>query len=170
MISIRGMTTRDLSPVLQLNLSGRPGVAALDEQELGRLLALPNEHLVATEDNCVLGYLLAFNGDAPYEGEEFRVFRSTIAEAFIYIDQVAVAPAHSRRGAGLALYRELERAAVRQGIRVLCCEVNTRPPNPGSLSFHRKLGFASFASLAVRDGRQVELLTKGCGGETHGSH
>jgi predicted GNAT superfamily acetyltransferase len=161
MISIRAMIATDAPHVLRINAASRPGVAPLSAEELARLLALPNEHLVATEDDdSALAYLLAFHREAPYDGEEFLVLRSAITEAFIYIDQVAVAAGHNGHGLGRALYGELERIAGRHRIRVLCCEVNTKPSNPYSLTFHKKLGFSFLASLAVLDGREVELLTK----------
>jgi len=160
-IGIRAMTETDSTEVLRINSSSRPGVAPLHYEELARLLALPNEHLVAAEDNdSALGYVLAFHREAPYDGEEFLVLRSAIAEPFIYIDQVAVAAGRKGRGLGRALYAELARIASQHRIRVLCCEVNTRPSNHYSLTFHKDMGFDSLASLAVSDGRQVELLTK----------
>ena len=160
-ISVRAMTIMDSPHVLRINASSRPGVAPLNAEELTRLVALPNEHLVAIQDgDCVLGYLLAFHRAAPYDGEEFLILRSAIAEPFIYIDQVAVAPDHKGRGLGRALYEELERTAGQRSIRFLCCEVNTKPPNPYSLIFHKNLGFDFFAPLATLDGREVKLLTK----------
>ena len=160
-ISVRAMTTMDSPHVLRINASGRPGVAPLNAEELARMLALSNEHLVATnDDDSVLGYLLAFHRAAPYDGEEFLTLRSAIAEPFIYIDQVAVAADHKGRGLGRALYEELERIAGQRRIRFFCCEVNTRPSNPDSLAFHKKLGFAFFVPLVTLDGREVELLTK----------
>lgn len=160
-ISIRTMTIKDLPDVLRVNAASRPGVAPLNAEELVRLLTLPNEHLVAC-DQSALGYLLAFDRDAPYDGEEFWALRSAISEPFIYIDQVAVAEDHKGRGLGRTLYEELERIATEREVRLLCCEVNTRPSNPSSLTFHKKLGFEFFSSLATLDGREVHLLTKRC--------
>jgi predicted GNAT superfamily acetyltransferase len=154
------MTAADSPQVLRINESGRPGVAPLNDEELTRLLALPNEHLVATVHDSVVAYVLAFHREAPYDGEEFRALRSAITEPFIYIDQVAVAAGHDGRGLGRALYDELERLAGLRRIGILCCEVNRKPSNPDSLAFHRKMGFEVFSSLAVSEGREVELLTK----------
>ncbi len=166
-ISIRAMTAMDSPQVLRINTSSRPGVAPLNDEELARLLALPNEHLVATIcDDSALGYVLAFHRAAPYDGEEFLILRSAIAEPFIYIDQVAVAEHHKGRGLGRALYEELERIAGQQRIPLLRCEVNRKPSNPYSLAFHKKLGFDSFASLATLDGREVELFTKALSPDT----
>jgi predicted GNAT superfamily acetyltransferase len=154
------MAASDAPQVLRVNASGRPGVARLDDAELARLLSLPNEHLVATDEGAAFAYALAFHRAAPYDGEEFRVLRSALTQPFIYIDQVAVAAGSRGRGMGRALYAELERIAYQHKIRVLCCEVNSRPANPASLAFHQRMGFEFLASLAVSDGREVELLTR----------
>jgi hypothetical protein len=160
-ITIRAMTREDSPQVLRINASSQPHVAPLNERELGRLLALHNEHLVAIENTePALGYALAFHREASYDGEEFLVLRSALAEPFVYIDQVAVAAQHMGRGVGRALYEELERIAGGRRIRFLCCEVNTKPSNPDSATFHKRMGFEFFATLTTFDGREVELLTK----------
>lgn len=160
-IRIRAMAALDSSEVLRINAVSQPGVAPLAEEELARLLTLPNEHLVATTcAEATRGYALAFHRDAPYDGEEFRTLRSVIPEPFIYIDQVAVAPSHQGLGLGRALYAGLERTGFQRRIRFLCCEVNTNPANPHSLAFHKHLGFEFLAPLSTLDGREVVLLTK----------
>ena len=40
----------------------------------------------------------------------------------------------------------------------IVCEVNVVPPNPGSLAFHKTLGFSKVGQLSVHDGREVVLL------------
>jgi uncharacterized protein len=155
------MQARDLSEVLQINGTARPGVAPLEAREFSRLLALAHAHLVATGASGKLsGYLLAFHGDTPYDGEEFLSFRRTLAEPYIYIDQVAVAPAFEGTGVARALYQALESSARGQGIRLLCCEVNLRPSNARSRAFHEKQGFGSQGRLSMDDGREVLLMTK----------
>src|SRR4029453_230738 len=97
-----------------------------DDSELRRLCALPNHHLVAEQiDSLLVGYLLAFDREAAYDGEEFRKFRLLSPRLFIYIDQVAVANALKGLGVGRALYGAVETIARREGAQDLCCEVNT---------------------------------------------
>ena len=160
-ISIRRLMPQDFPHVLSLNGEAQPHVARLDEAELMRLHSLSQIHLVAEQRGDVSGYVLAFaRGDA-YDGEEFTAFGGFDRRAFIYIDQVATR--RSSRGAGVArrLYAALELGARANGVDLLCCEVNTSPPNPGSLSFHQRLGFKEVGALATRDGREVALLSKG---------
>ena len=160
MLAIRALTLADEARVLELNAGARPNVAALDRAELARLQALSRVHLVAVDADVVLGYALSFASSDAYDGEEFLTLKSLMAEPFVYIDQVVVLPSVQGNGIGRRLYEALERAAWRRGIHWLCCEVNTTPPNPGSLAFHGRLGFSELAPFATRDGRSVVLLRK----------
>jgi uncharacterized protein len=63
-------------------------------------------------------------------------------------------------GVGRALYAELAKLAGTLGARFLCCEVNTSPANPGSLEFHRRLGFTQIGTMDTTDGRTVALLRR----------
>ena len=103
---------------------------------------------------------MAFGRDAACDGEEFLAFRAAIAEPYVYIDQVAVLQDARGSGVGTALYEVLEQTAAEQGTQVLCCEINSDPPNPESMAFHTKMGFDMVGTLATRDGRRVELRQK----------
>ena len=155
------MTRAEYPGILAINAAGRPGVAALDEAELDRLASISNQHFVAIDNaNRVVGYLLAFHREAPYECEEFREFHAAFEQRFIYVDQIAIAEHHRGTGLGRRLYGVIQSVAIDQGIRFLCCDVNTSPPNPNSSAFHRTLGFKTFSHRPTLDGREVELLTK----------
>ncbi len=161
MLSVRALVGTDGPGVLRINSDGHPGVARLDDLELRRLCTLPNHHLVAEDTNSLLvGYILAFDREAAYDGEEFRRFRLITPKPYLYIDQVAVAKESKGLGVGRALYGVLEAIAHRKGAQALCCEVNTVPPNEESMAFHEALGFRRLESLATLDGREVELMLK----------
>lgn len=159
MIAVRALAPADASDVLRINGGARPGVAALTDLEFERLRGIARGHMLAAVcDARVVGYLLAFDSGAAYDGEEFRWFRERENEVFVYVDQVAVAEGSRGRGAGLALYAAISAIAHDVGAGALCCEVNARPPNPASLAFHKKLGFVVAGSLVTEDGREVDLL------------
>jgi len=111
-------------------------------------------------DSLLVGYILAFNRDAAYDGEEFLKFRLIIPKPYLYIDQVAVATQSKGLGVGRAPYGAVEAIAHREGAQALCCEVNISPPNLESMAFHEALGFQRMESLVTLDGRRVELLLK----------
>ena len=161
MLSIRNLTLSDCKAILQINAASVPGVAALDESEFARLMAMPNHHFAVESDNhLVVGYALAFNSNAPYDGEEFQVFRQKSPKPFIYIDQVATQRESRRMGIGSAIYDALENAARLCDASTLCCEVNIDPPNPESMAFHQNRGFSQSEILTTADGRIVALLIK----------
>ncbi|MFO0589207.1 MAG: GNAT family N-acetyltransferase [Polyangiaceae bacterium] len=161
MKAIRQLAASDQTDVLRINAESLPGVARLDENEIGRLLHLPNSHLAAEgADHTVLGYALAFPSDAPYDGEEFHFLKRLQPEPFLYIDQVAVGATARRAGVASALYEALATYARHRRLAAMCCEVNLEPPNPGSLAFHQDAGFHRIGQLQTADGRTVVLMIK----------
>ena len=46
---------------------------------------------------------------------------------------------------------------------ILTREVNLELPNPGSLAFHGKLGFAEVGQLVADEGKLVSLMVKAVG-------
>jgi predicted GNAT superfamily acetyltransferase len=59
------------------------------------------------------------------------------------------------------MYEDL---AAMAGDRPLCCEVNLVPPNPGSLAFHERLGFAACGEADdPRNGKRVRYLLRPAG-------
>lgn len=159
-VRVRPFDAADGGGVLSINAQHAPHVATLDAVELGRLRKLGARLLVAVEAHEVVGYLIAFGSGAPYDGEEFLHLRKTLQGGFLYVDQVAIAGSFRGRGIGRALYEALSVAPIPGEAEWLCCEVNLHPPNPESLSFHERLGFARIGGLDTRDGRRVALLAR----------
>ncbi|HEX5692557.1 MAG TPA: GNAT family N-acetyltransferase, partial [Roseiflexaceae bacterium] len=94
-----------------------------------------------------------------YDGEEFGWFREHFAH-FLYVDQVAIAEAARRLGVGAQLYAAAETFARERGLDRILCEVNLEPPNPISLAFHERQGFAEVGVMSTGDGRIVSLRVK----------
>lgn len=160
-VTVRPMTAADRSAVLSINAQSAPHVATLDEAEFSRLLEMGAQVLVGVAPGGdVIAYLIAFDRSCAYDGEEFLCLHQTIPEGFTYIDQVAVAPPFHGTGIGRQLYGAVEAMAQAHDQACICCEVNERPQNPGSMSFHAALGFARLGSMETRDGRRVALLTR----------
>jgi predicted GNAT superfamily acetyltransferase len=158
---IRPLRTADHAALLRINAASTPAVAQLDAVELQRLAEIGELHFVAVDEgDAVLGYVLAFAHNEAYDGEEFRHFTGRIAGPFLYVDQIAIAAPDQRSGIGQALYNCLAAEAQRRRLTLLCCEVNTIPPNAASMTFHLRLGFRPLDTIAVSDGRTVALLAR----------
>lgn len=149
----------DRDGILAINAQGAPGVSALGCAEVERLLRLSIWFRVAERPGGLVGYLVALRSGSGYDGEEYLWFMKRLSD-FIYVDQVAVATEARGEGVASALYDDLEGFAARHGIRRLTLEVNLRPENLPSLSFHDRRGFREIGRLETADGRLVSLRMK----------
>ena len=154
--SIRNGTAADEARVLAMNGAALQQVGPLTAAELEALTALPGCYRVADAGGSAVGYLIAVAPEADFDGDEFLWLRRNFPGS-LYIDQVAVDSGWRRKGVGGALYRAAEECARERGLRRLGCEVNLQPANPGSLHFHRAMGFQQAGTLRVPDGRFVSL-------------
>jgi uncharacterized protein len=106
-------------------------------------------------------FLLAFDHDTPSQGPNHAWFLAR-RPRFLYVDRVCVDPRARRRGLGRALYAHAIAEAVRRGIPIVCCEVNTDPPNPVSEAFHASFGFLETGRAFLPDrGKSVRYLERG---------
>ncbi|SRR5579875_1003205 len=157
--ALRPCQPSDVVAIQSINLAGIPGVSLLIQPELDGLADGSMLCWVAEDAGQVVGYLITYTNSDTYDGEEFAWFQRHHS-TFLYIDQVAIAVSHRRRGVGVALYCRATEDARERGLESLTCEVNLDPPNPVSLAFHHDLGFTSIGELHTGDGRYVTLLRK----------
>ena len=157
--SIAPLRTEDLAWLTALNKACLPAVNDLDAGALGGLVAAAVYARSVWRGGQPLGALIAFGPEAEYDSLNFLWFRERFPD-FLYIDRVMVDDAARGLGIGQLLYRDI--AAFGQGTyAMLACEVNERPPNPGSMRFHEKLGFAVAGRQQTEGGaKSVALLTK----------
>jgi predicted GNAT superfamily acetyltransferase len=137
-------------------------VFQLSAASIERLLIDASVAWVAVAGTEVAGYLIGYVGSAIDVGEEFDRFRQRLP-SFVYVDQLAMAAAYRGQGIGSMLYAELEVWSRRRHYTCLTCEVNLKPPNPHSLAFHQRHGFAEVGRMDTVDGRRVALLQKQIG-------
>lgn len=152
---------RELEALLALNNAAVPAVNRLSLDELRTLI--DTAHLaVAVVDpadpDTVLGAIITFAPGATYASENYAWF-SARGRDFLYVDRIVVAERARGRGLGPVLYAAVFDAARAAGLGTVTCEVNTDPPNPGSLAFHTRLGFARVGELSTKGGSvSVALL------------
>jgi predicted GNAT superfamily acetyltransferase len=148
----------DLRFAWALNQSEDPHVAAETWPEFGRLCNISAYARLAILRAAPAGFLLGMTTDADYDSPNFLFFRARY-RAFLYVDRIAVAANGRRLGVGTSLYRDVETYARAAALTSICCEVNLRPGNPGSLSFHRELGFVQVGEQLAH-GKTVAMLVK----------
>lgn len=144
-----------LQETLALNNTHAVETSLLDLQSLERMIA--DAFYSITDD--AHGLLIAFDQDAPYEGENFQWFKAQY-DRFVYVDRIIVA-AHTR-GKGLARHyysRLFDQARAGDHVRITC-EINLDPPNPGSLIFHANMGFAEIGQATLENGKTVSYQEK----------
>ena len=155
-MKIRPYQPADLSELHAINVAGEPGVGALSEAELAAILAEGQCFVAVNAEDQPVGFLLLVAQGARYQSPNFLWFESRYAgqsAAFIYVDRIAIAPSAQGLGLGAALYR-IAFEACAGSWQCVCCEVNTLPPNPGSLRFHERLGFQTVGDKTFRPGEK----------------
>lgn len=158
---LRDYLPSDLAAVHAINAAEVPAVGAATPDELAHIASQSAIALVAETDGAVAGFCLVLAAGADYRSVNYRWF-SERYDRFAYLDRVAIAPAHQRHGIGRALYREVERLAAERCPQAewLALEVNLRPRNDTSLTFHQILGFAEVGQQETDHGTLVSLMVK----------
>ncbi|MGE0624970.1 MAG: GNAT family N-acetyltransferase [Pseudomonadales bacterium] len=158
MIHVAPATTGDHPDILLLNESAIPAVNRIDASDLTHLHDQAEVLLVVRSEGALAGFLLALNERADYGSPNFRYFRNRY-DRFAYVDRIVVDESFRGQGIGARLYDALfERL---HGIPRVTCEVNLKPPNPGSLVFHEKLGFEIVGEQDTEGGaKRVALMVR----------
>jgi len=125
--------------VLSLNNAATPHVNELTEGSLGWIIEHADYFRVAEDAAGLAGFVLALRSGLAYWSLNYRWFGDRGGD-FLYLDRIVVAERARRLGVGRALYEDIAHFAAGKW-PLIALEVNTRPPNPGSLAFHERLGF-----------------------------
>jgi len=137
--------------LLALNNRHAQALSWLTEE---RLIALVGDAFVARRIGDVAAFILAFDQDASYDGENFLWFKARY-QRFVYVDRVVVAESARGRGYATRLYRDLFATAARCDHKLIACEVNADPPNQESDAFHAGFGFEQVGAASLRSGEKT---------------
>jgi predicted GNAT superfamily acetyltransferase len=158
--------------ILPLGTDHLDAVADLNDREVPRVSPLGRDGLVDLLPRCdlavvavdgsdgVAGIVLAVAPGADYASVNYRWFDAR-GDDFLYVDRVVVAPRHRRQGVAAMLYDAVEERARVAGYGRVTCEVNVRPPNPGSLAFHLSRGFVEVGRQDTTGGSLTVALLSG---------
>lgn len=154
---IRDVQNQDFETILQLNEDSVPHVTSIPMSKFKDFANTAAFFKVVEEQNKVIGFVIAINQGSEYESLNYKFFNAHYAE-FTYIDRIVIDKKHRGKGVGSKLYSFI---LERMNSNILCCEVNIKPSNPKSLSFHEKAGFAEMSKLVTEQGKKVvSLLVK----------
>ena len=159
--TVRNIEIADLARVLEINNANTPGVSELTMSELEtdienclHALAIDNEH------GEVCAFCITFDPNALDAGANHQWFADRF-ESFVYLDRIAIDSNHQNRGLGALLYQTVEQRMLDSAEHsLLCCEVNLEPPNPGSLRFHKRIGFTEAGRHSPQQDYLVSMLSK----------
>lgn len=135
----RDAEARDHEAVLALNNGATPHVNALSAEPFTWLVDHAEWFRVWEDEVGIAGFALVLRSGLDYWSENYKWFSARHA-SFLYLDRVVVAERVREQGVGRALYDDLAGFAAGRWPRITL-EVNLRPPNPGSLAFHERMGF-----------------------------
>ncbi len=148
MIKIVSPTEEYYEKILSLN---EELVHFLSDMDLNKYLEMSKEatlNKVALIDNQFAGFIMAFCEGKKYDSVNYKWFEQRY-DKFLYVDRIVISPCHHGKGVGKELYKKLFLFAKENGYDIVTCEINIEPPNPGSLEFHKKMGFKEVGTQSI---------------------
>jgi len=156
---IRDIADSDLDAVHDLNQSEVPHVGSVDLEKMRWYAAYADYFRVVFRHGRLAAYLVGFGPDSSYTSPNYRWFCERYDE-FAYVDRIVVAEFARRSGLATILYDDFA-ATLPESVPIMTCEVNIRPPNELSMTYHRRLGFDQVGTLVSGNGsKKVALLAK----------
>lgn len=156
-MKLRTLSSEHVSTLWRINEEGLPGVGKISEAGLADLLSLSTLSLGAFDGNELVGFVLCLLPGTRYGSPNYAWFNQRYEE-FLYVDRIAVTPSHRDRQVGTRLYTDVIAHAEAHGWPV-AAEVSLDPPNPGSMRFHERHGFAEVGTLH-HEAQSVAMLLR----------
>jgi uncharacterized protein len=156
-VRLRPSGRGDDDAVLALNLAEEVSLAPMDPARLGYLRSRADRFDVIEVDGSPAGFVVTMAPRSDYDSPNYRWFAERYGDDFYYLDRIALAATVRRRGVAGRVYDEVEAVAATH--RRMALEVNLVPPNPASLAFHTRRGYAEVGRLGDEE-HLVVLLTK----------
>ncbi len=160
-MQLRPFRVDDLDAVHAINQAEVPAVGEETADTLAHIATESVITIVAEVDGEAGGFCFVLAPGADYASPNYAWFTERYDD-FVYLDRVAIAPASQRRGIGRAMYAEVERLAAeyRPAATDFLLEVNLKPRNDTSLTFHAELGFVEVGQREGADGKVVSMMSK----------
>ena len=144
--------------IFNLNESNQPALGALKTIEYLQNLYVQSLFCAYTfAKNQLSSFAFVMNEKSTYKSPNYLYFKNKYSH-FLYIDRIAVANMHQRKGIGSLLYKKIYQLAINNNVP-LCCEVNTNPRNDQSIDFHQKNNFEIIEEIPFGN-KMVAMMVK----------
>ena len=155
-MQIRFLNKDDSPSLWRINEEGLPGTGKVSEDEIKSLLDYSELSIGAFEGDIMLGFVICLPPRTDYGSLNYAWFNQRY-DSFLYVDRIAVSLDHRNQKIGTSLYHEVISLSEQNKVPV-AAEVNLTPPNPGSLRFHERNGFAEVGAFSHGDKTVTMLL------------
>ena len=163
--AVRPIEPGDLPAILALNNSHSLELGHVEMEKLVYFVSIAAVAIAMGPAGNPDAFLVAFDHALPAQGPNHAWFLARHPR-FLYVDRVCVHPQARKQGLARKLYAFVLAEAARRKTPVVCCEVNSDPPNPLSDAFHAALGFREAGRAYLPDrGKSVRYLELGVRGD-----
>lgn len=153
---IRKIKEKDYDRILELNEELVHFLSPMTRQRLKQILKQSEISNVIEAEGRVEAFILALRQGKDYDSVNYTWFLNNYKE-FLYIDRVVVSTQMMGKGLGNMLYQDVLSHAKETGVPYVTAEIDIKPPNSKSLSFHKKFGFKEVETQRVGEGKIVSL-------------
>ena len=157
----------DLPFILYLNnkFSNEVGLSSIDKMVYFLDKA---DYFKRIELNSInVGFLIAISPNKDYLSENYIWFNKKY-RSFIYIDRIVIEGAYQNKGLGKIFYEDLITCSKSRASKRITCEVNIKPLNERSITFHDSLGFKEVGQQDTNQGeKRVSLMALDIPGDMH---
>tara|TARA_Y100000590_G_scaffold90669_2_gene102294 strand:- start:17762 stop:18262 length:501 start_codon:yes stop_codon:yes gene_type:complete len=123
-----------------INQENIPEVGGLPEiKDFGDRVSWSANIFVYKYEDVIKAFVLCMREGMPYKSPNYE-YISNEYKKFLYVDRIAVQEKFRRQGIAEEIYLTVINEGKRNNLDILC-EVNTKPSNEPSLTFHQKMGF-----------------------------
>ncbi len=145
--------------ILKLNEELVELLSPMDFDRMKWLEEMSDIFMVAVYKGEFAGFLIALCDGKPYDSVNYRWFSDNYKN-FLYVDRIVIKKDMQSKGIGTNFYKELYKVAKEKDFNYITAEINSKPPNEQSLSFHKKAGFNEVSEQEIKKGKFVSMQVK----------
>lgn len=156
-VIIRPVQSSDLLHIHILNESVLPHVNSIPISDFEEFMRISSFFLVIEQSKEIIGFIIVLGPGQNYDSENYKYFCKHFL-SFDYVDRIVIAENVRGKGFGSKLYQHLFQISKED---LISCEVNIKPPNAKSITFHQMHGFKEIDQQYSENGKKyVSLMVR----------